>query len=94
VPLDKHIADFLAASSGAPQPASLGDLRAATEVDLLRLQGEDELSDDMQDYVVIADDGYAIALRAYTPAASNAEIAACNTICSRRWMVSGVAVAL
>jgi acetyl esterase len=38
VPLDKHIADFLAASSGAPQPASLGDLRAATEVDLLRLQ--------------------------------------------------------
>ena len=75
MPLDKHIADFLAASSGAPQPASLGDLRAATEVDLLRLQGEDELSDDMQDYVVIADDGYAIALRAYTPAASNADIA-------------------
>ncbi|MEX1760636.1 alpha/beta hydrolase, partial [Escherichia coli] len=75
MPLDKHIADFLAASSGAPQPASLGDLRAATEVDLLRLQGEDKLSDDMQDYVVIADDGYAIALRAYTPAASKADIA-------------------
>ena len=47
MPLDKHIADFLAASSGAPQPASLGDLRAATEVDLLRLQGEDKLSDEM-----------------------------------------------
>mgnify|MGYP001060428834 CR=1 FL=1 len=75
MPLDPHIADFLAASSGAPQPASLAEMRAATEADLLRLQGEAELRDDMQDYVVIADDGYAIALRVYTPAASNTEMA-------------------
>ena len=75
MPLDKHIADFLAASSGATQPASLADLRAATDVGLLRLQGEEEAGGGIQYYVVIADDGYAIGLRAYTPAASNADIA-------------------
>lgn len=42
MPLDKHIADFLAGSSGAPQPASLAELRVVTDVDLLRLQGEEE----------------------------------------------------
>ena len=75
MPLDKHIADFLAASSGAPQPASLAELRAATDVDLLRLQGEEETGGAIQHHVVIANDGYEIELRVYTPAASKAEIA-------------------
>ncbi len=75
MPLDKHIADFLAASSGAPQPASLAELRVATDVDLLRLQGEEETGGAIQHHVVIADDGYEIELRVYTPAASKAEIA-------------------
>ncbi len=75
MPLDKHIADFLAASSGAPQPASLAELRAATDVDLLRLQGEEETGGAIQHHVVIADDGDEIELRVYTPAASKAEIA-------------------
>lgn len=75
MPLDKHIADFLAASSGAPQPASLAELRVATDVELLRLQGEEETGGAIQHHVVIADDGYEIELRVYTPAASKAEIA-------------------
>lgn len=75
MPLDKHIADFLAASSGAPQPASLAELRVATDVDLLRLQDEEETGGTIQHHVVIADDGYEIELRVYTPAASKAEIA-------------------
>jgi hypothetical protein len=66
MPLDKHIADFLAASSGAPQPASLAELRVATDVELLRLQGEEETGGAIQHHVVIADDGYEIELRVYT----------------------------
>ncbi|MVT02460.1 esterase [Enterobacter sp. 10-1] len=77
MPLDPHIAGFLAASSqrSALPPASLGEMRAAAEADLLQLQGEMEINDGFKDYVAIVDDGYGIALRAYTPVGLNTETA-------------------
>ena len=52
-------------------PASLAEMRAATETGLRRLQGEAEPSGGVRDYTVIAADGYRIALRAYLPAREN-----------------------
>ena len=77
MPLDPHIADFLAASSqaDAPPPATLAEMRAATEAGLLQLQGEMETNGGYKDYVATADDGHGIALRVYTPAGLNAEVA-------------------
>ncbi|WP_148243464.1 alpha/beta hydrolase [Enterobacter asburiae] len=73
MPLDVHIADWLTASSGALPPTSLAEMRAATEVNLCQLQGKVETDDDVQEYVVIADDGHGITLRAYTPAGLRSE---------------------
>ena len=53
-------------------PASLAEMRAATETGLRRLQGEAEPSGGVRDYTVIAADGYRIALRAYLPARKTA----------------------
>jgi len=77
MPLDPHIADFLAASSqaDAPPPATLAEMRAATEAGLLQLQGEMETSDGYKDYVATADDGHGIALRVYMPAGVSTETA-------------------
>lgn len=76
MPLDPLIADFLAASSqaDAPPPATLAEMRAATEAGLLQLQGEMETNGGYKDYVATADDGHGIALRVYTPAGLNAEV--------------------
>ncbi|HGY5928504.1 TPA: alpha/beta hydrolase, partial [Serratia marcescens] len=71
MPLDERIAAFLTASADAPPPASLAEMRAATETGLRRLQGEAEPSGGVRDYTVIAADGYRIALRAYLPAREN-----------------------
>ncbi|MGE1593466.1 alpha/beta hydrolase [Serratia marcescens] len=71
MPLDERIAAFLTASADAPPPASLAEMRAATETGLRRLQGEAEPSGGVRDFTVVAADGYRIALRAYLPAGEN-----------------------
>ncbi|MGQ8700653.1 alpha/beta hydrolase [Serratia marcescens] len=71
MPLDERIAAFLTASADAPPPASLAEMRAATETGLRQLQGEAEPSGGARDFTVVAADGYRIALRAYLPAGEN-----------------------
>ncbi|HEI9727432.1 esterase [Serratia marcescens] len=71
MPLDERIAAFLTASADAPPPASLAEMRVATETGLRRLQGEAEPSGGVRDFTVVAADGYRIALRAYLPAGEN-----------------------
>ncbi|EOT1927728.1 alpha/beta hydrolase [Serratia marcescens] len=71
MPLDERIAAFLTASTDAPPPASLAEMRAATETGLRQLQGEAEPSGGVRDFTVVAADGYRIALRAYLPAGEN-----------------------
>ncbi|HGM7586384.1 TPA: alpha/beta hydrolase [Serratia marcescens] len=71
MPLDERIAAFLTASANAPPPASLAEMRAATETGLRQLQGEAEPSGGVRDFTVVAADGYRIALRAYLPAGEN-----------------------
>lgn len=71
MPLDERIAAFLTASADAPPPASLAEMRAATETGLRQLQGEAEPSGGVRDFTVVAADGYRIALRAYLPAGEN-----------------------
>ncbi|MGP3015650.1 alpha/beta hydrolase [Serratia marcescens] len=71
MPLDERIAAFLTASADAPPPASLAEMRAATETGLRQLQGEAEPSGGVRDFRVVAADGYRIALRAYLPAGEN-----------------------
>ncbi|HEJ8054500.1 TPA: alpha/beta hydrolase [Serratia marcescens] len=71
MPLDERIAAFLTASADAPPPASLAEMRVATETGLRRLQGEAEPSGGVRDVTVVAADGYRIALRAYLPAGEN-----------------------
>ncbi|MDQ7101815.1 MULTISPECIES: alpha/beta hydrolase [unclassified Serratia (in: enterobacteria)] len=71
MPLDERIAAFLTASADAPPPASLAEMRAATETGLRQLQGEAEPSGGVRDFTVVAADGYRIALRAYLPAREN-----------------------
>ncbi|OKP52535.1 esterase [Serratia marcescens] len=68
MPLDERIAAFLTASADAPPPASLADMRAATETGLRQLQGEAEPSGGVRDFTLVATDGHRIALRAYFPA--------------------------
>lgn len=71
MPLDERIAAFLTASADAPPPASLAEMRAATETGLRQLQGEAEPSGGVRDFTVVAADGYRIALRAYLSAGEN-----------------------
>lgn len=71
MPLDERIAAFLTASADAPPPASMAEMRVATETGLRRLQGEAEPSGGVRDFTVVAADGYRIALRAYLPAGEN-----------------------
>ncbi|MEL5362817.1 alpha/beta hydrolase [Serratia nevei] len=71
MPLDERITAFLTASADAPPPASLAEMRVATETGLRRLQGEAEPSGGVRDFTVVAADGYRIALRAYLPAGEN-----------------------
>ncbi|MBH2914723.1 alpha/beta hydrolase [Serratia marcescens] len=71
MPLDERIAAFLTASADAPPPASLAEMRAATETGLRQLQGEAEPSGGVRDFTVVAADGYRIALRTYLPAGEN-----------------------
>ncbi|RRU19197.1 alpha/beta hydrolase [Serratia marcescens] len=71
MPLDERIPAFLTASADAPPPASLAEMRAATETGLRQLQGEAEPSGGVRDFTVVAADGYRIALRAYLPAGEN-----------------------
>ena len=71
MPLDERIAAFLTASADAPPPASLAEMRAATETGLRQLQGEAEPSGGVRDFTVVAADGYLSALRAYLPAGEN-----------------------
>lgn len=71
MPLDKRIAEFLASLAGTPAPVSLTDMRMATETGLRQLQGKGEMSGGIKDYVVVADDGHRITLRAYKPVAAN-----------------------
>ncbi|HEJ7118710.1 TPA: alpha/beta hydrolase [Serratia marcescens] len=71
MPLDERIAAYLTASADAPPPASLAEMRAATETGLRRLQGEAEASGGVRDYTVVAADGHRIALRTYLPAGVN-----------------------
>lgn len=68
MPLDERIAAFLTASADASPPASLAEMRAATETGLRRLQGEAEPSGGVRDFTLVATDGHRIALRAYLPA--------------------------
>ena len=71
MPLDKRIAEFLASLAGTPAPVSLTDMRMATETGLRQLQGKGEMSGGIKDYIVVADDGHRIMLRAYKPVAAN-----------------------
>lgn len=68
MPLDERIAAFLTASVDALPPASLAEMRTATETGLRLLQGEAAPSGGVRDYTVVAADGHRIALRAYLPA--------------------------
>lgn len=72
MPLDERIAAFLTASADVPPPASLAEMRAATETGLRLLQGETAPSGGVRDYTVVAADGHRIALRAYLPAGKGA----------------------
>lgn len=72
MPLDERIAAFLAASADAPPPASLADMRAATESGLRLLQGAPQPSGGVRDFTLVATDGHRIALRAYLPAGKGA----------------------
>ncbi|MBH2810664.1 alpha/beta hydrolase [Serratia liquefaciens] len=67
MPLDPQIARFLAEAAQAPAPASLSEMRDVAQAGLLALQGEAEASGGVRDGWVTADDGRAIAIRAYTP---------------------------
>ncbi|MDN2712168.1 alpha/beta hydrolase [Janthinobacterium sp. SUN118] len=67
--LDPRIAAFLAQANGAPQPASLADLRAATETGLRQLHGPLEEVASVKDYIVPGE--HALAVRAYVPAGAD-----------------------
>lgn len=68
MPLDERIAAFLTASVDALPPASLAEMRTATESGLRLLQGEAAPSGGVRDFTLVAADGHRIALRAYLPA--------------------------
>ncbi|CAI0910350.1 Lipase 2 [Serratia entomophila] len=67
MPLDAQIARLLAQTAGAAAPASLAALRANTDIGLRALQGEMPASGGVRDWAAIADDGYRIRIRAYSP---------------------------
>ena len=64
--LDPLIAAWLDESRDAPQPASLADLRAATETGLRQLHGPLEDVRSIKDYVLPGE--HALTVRAYVPA--------------------------
>lgn len=64
--LDPLIAAFLAQAKDAPPPASLADLRAATETGLRQLHGPLEDVASVRDYIVPGE--HALTVRAYVPA--------------------------
>ncbi|CAI0787864.1 alpha/beta hydrolase [Serratia entomophila] len=67
MPLDAQIARLLAQTAGDAAPASLAALRANTDIGLRALQGEMPASGGVRDWEAIADDGYRIRIRAYSP---------------------------
>lgn len=67
--LDPLIAAFLAQANAAPQPASLAELRAATETGLRQLHGPLEEVASVKDYIVPGE--HALAVRAYVPAGAD-----------------------
>lgn len=64
--LDPLIAAWLEESKNAPPPASLADLRAATETGLRQLHGPLEDVASIKDYVLPGE--HALIVRAYVPA--------------------------
>ena len=67
--LDPLIAAWLDESKDAPPPASLADLRAATETGLRQLHGQLEDVRSIKDYVLPGEQ--ALAVRAYVPAGAD-----------------------
>ena len=67
--LDPLIAAWLEESKNAPPPASLADLRAATETGLRQLHGPLEDVASIKDYVLPGE--HALAVRAYVPAGAD-----------------------
>ena len=67
--LDPLIAAWLEESNNAPPPASLADLRAATETGLHQLHGPLEDVASIKDYVLPGE--HALAVRAYVPAGAD-----------------------
>lgn len=68
--LDPRIATYLARTQNAPQPASLAELRAATDAGLRQLHGPLEAVASVRDYAVPGEP--ALAVRAYVPAGADA----------------------
>ena len=67
--LDPLIAAWLEQTRNAPPPASLADLRAATETGLRQLHGPLEIVTSVTDYVVPGE--HALSVRAYVPAGAD-----------------------
>ena len=67
--LDPQVAAFLAQANDAPPPASLADLRAATETGLRQLHGPLEDVASIKDYVLPGE--HALTVRAYVPAGAD-----------------------
>ncbi|MCM2568289.1 MULTISPECIES: alpha/beta hydrolase [Janthinobacterium] len=67
--LDPQVAAFLALANDAPPPASLADLRAATETGLRQLHGPLEDVASIRDYVLPGE--HALTVRAYVPAGAD-----------------------
>ncbi|PKV43326.1 acetyl esterase [Janthinobacterium sp. 61] len=67
--LDPQVAAFLAQVNDAPPPASLADLRAATETGLRQLHGPLEDVASIKDYVLPGE--HALTVRTYVPAGAD-----------------------
>ncbi|MGK5074701.1 alpha/beta hydrolase [Janthinobacterium sp. ZB1P44] len=67
--LDPQVAAFLELANDAPPPASLADLRAATETGLRQLHGPLEDVASVRDYVLPGE--HALTVRAYVPAGAD-----------------------
>jgi acetyl esterase len=67
--LNPQVAAFLAQTRDAPPPASLADLRAATETGLRQLHGPLEDIASIKDYVLPGE--HALTVRAYVPAGAD-----------------------
>ncbi|GHD67215.1 alpha/beta hydrolase [Jeongeupia chitinilytica] len=68
MPLDPHIATFLAAQPAAAADASLDDIRRATELNLPMLHGPVQPVARVETFTVTASDGHPLRVRAYWPA--------------------------